>query len=254
MCSTWAPRATSASATRERWQRQGTASAHIRATVALRGQRAQLREPGLELLGHHVVGEAAEAGVAPAGVGESLRARRSPPSSREMHVANTSPPQRRAESASPLNCGLCRERGMVRMSASTRHVERAEQRDQLVERPRRMADRVDPNASPALRAAHSAPCLGWRDAQQRSEIFTHYMFGRAELPLVRARRTVPIVSGVFIFHPFAIRSPILSRSGRRSPDRCCASTEARAAAQARRRPPSGVRRRWTPAGHAAHRP
>jgi hypothetical protein len=115
------PRTPSASATSERWQRQGTASAHMMAvrSLPLAWRQSSTSSGVAKRSGLHVVRVAAEALVPPAGVGRILA--RMPQATQRRHRDDsrwTRPLPGLSARASLLNCGLCRDRGTVRMSAS----------------------------------------------------------------------------------------------------------------------------------------
>ena len=118
ICRTSQPRLTNTSAISERWQRQGTASAHI---IAVLGSAIghKLFECSLKCVRLHIVGVAAKTGVAPSIVDRILPNLSKTPKCGHMGRGETGLLQA-AANLSVLNCGLCRECGIVRTSTRSR--------------------------------------------------------------------------------------------------------------------------------------
>ncbi len=136
------PRTVSASAISERWQRQGTASAHSRAARSPPGPLQELLEALLALGGEHVVGVPLEGGVLPAGVGGVGPAPPQAAQPRQLHVADAG----RAQGGGQ---GVPVELGVVPRARHLAHVRDQgdavglQEPDELRQRPGRMAHRQD---------------------------------------------------------------------------------------------------------------
>ncbi len=139
MCSTGMPRTASASAISPRWQRQGTASAHITAARCLRSIDQQV-QVFLEFVRLHVVGKTAKRSIAPCLVAR-IGARTAQPSQAGNVLVVDIGGAKRIGQGFPVELGIVpgtRHRANI---DHQRHLVRLEKVDECLQSARRMANR-----------------------------------------------------------------------------------------------------------------